>query len=198
MRKGTFSATAKYSLSIFPVTHPERWVLSSDYSVTACSCSLLTRSAYAAISIRALCLKIRGIVSNAYEASNESGRLSAKAQPSSVVTMMRSGKGCAKAMTIMTEREPSQGALATRPKLIGARVKRTEDPRLLSGRGAYTDDRKVPGLLHVAFRRSDHSHALIRSIDTAKAKRAEGVVAVFTADDMRDVAAVFATSRMKD
>jgi carbon-monoxide dehydrogenase large subunit len=102
----------------------------------------------------------------------------------------------------MNEQERLQGddqnALATRPKLIGARIKRTEDPRLLSGRGAYTDDRKVPGLLHVAFRRSDHSHALIRSIDTAHAKRAQGVVAVFTAEDMRDVAAVFATSRMKD
>jgi carbon-monoxide dehydrogenase large subunit len=88
--------------------------------------------------------------------------------------------------------------LAARPKIIGARVKRTEDPRLLTGRGAYTDDRKVPGLLHVAFRRSDHSHALIRSIDTTQAKQVPGVVAVFTAEDMADVAAVFATSRMKD
>jgi carbon-monoxide dehydrogenase large subunit len=88
--------------------------------------------------------------------------------------------------------------LAARPKIIGARIKRTEDPRLLTGRGAYTDDRKVPGLLHVAFRRSDHSHALIRSIDTTQAKQVPGVVAVFTAEDMADVAAVFATSRMKD
>ncbi|GAC1548655.1 MAG: xanthine dehydrogenase family protein molybdopterin-binding subunit [Beijerinckiaceae bacterium] len=95
-----------------------------------------------------------------------------------------------------TANEP--GALATRPKIIGARIKRTEDPRLLTGRGAYTDDRKVPGLLHVAFRRSDHSHALISSVDTTNAKQAPGVIAVFTAEDMTDVTAVFATSRMKD
>jgi carbon-monoxide dehydrogenase large subunit len=87
---------------------------------------------------------------------------------------------------------------ATRPKIIGARIKRTEDPRLLTGRGAYSDDRKVPDLLHVAFRRSDHSHALIRAIDTTQAKQVPGVIAVFTAEDMADVAAVFATSRMKD
>jgi carbon-monoxide dehydrogenase large subunit len=89
-------------------------------------------------------------------------------------------------------------SLSTRPKIIGARIKRTEDPRLLTGRGAYTDDRKLPNVLHVAFRRSDHSHALIRSIDTAQAKQAPGVIAVFTAEDMAEVAAVFATSRMKD
>src|SRR3954467_981060 len=116
--------------------------------------------------------------------------------------MTRSGKACAKAMTIMNEQERSQrneqAALAIRPKIIGARIKRTEDPRLLTGRGAYTDDRKVPNVLHVAFRRSDHSHALIRSIDTAQAKQAPGVIGVFTAEDMAEVAAVFATSRMKD
>ena len=83
--------------------------------------------------------------------------------------------------------------LATRPKIIGASVKRTEDPRLLTGKGAYVDDRKVPGVLHVAFRRSDHSHALIKSIDCDEARRAAGVVAVFTADDMSEVNAVFAT-----
>jgi carbon-monoxide dehydrogenase large subunit len=88
--------------------------------------------------------------------------------------------------------------LATRPKIIGTSVKRTEDPRLLTGKGAYVDDRKVPGMLHVAFRRSDHSHALIKSIDCNDARNAAGVVAVFTAEDMSDVNAVFATSRMRD
>ena len=95
-----------------------------------------------------------------------------------------------------TSRETEQ--FATRPKIVGASVKRTEDPRLLTGRGAYVDDRKVPGVLHVAFRRSDHSHALIASIDCSEARKAAGVVAVFTAEDMSEVNAVFATSRMKD
>ncbi len=86
-----------------------------------------------------------------------------------------------------------------RPKIIGARIKRTEDPRLLTGLGAYTDDRQVVRVLHVAFRRSDQSHARIRAIDCAAARAAPGVVAVFTAEDLADqVKPLFATSRMKN
>jgi len=85
----------------------------------------------------------------------------------------------------------------TRPKIVGARVKRTEDPRLLTGVGAYTDDRQVASALHVAFRRSDQSHARIRSIDCSDARNAPGVVAIFTAEDLADlVTPVLATSRM--
>ena len=51
--------------------------------------------------------------------------------------------------------------LGLRPKNIGAPVKRVEDRRLLTGQGMFTADRIVPGALHVAFRRSDHAHALI-------------------------------------
>ena len=71
-----------------------------------------------------------------------------------------------------------------RPKIVGARIKRTEDPRLLTGRGAYTDDRQPLRVLHVAFRRSDQSHARIARIDCAAARAAPGVVAVFTAEDL--------------
>jgi aerobic carbon-monoxide dehydrogenase large subunit len=84
-----------------------------------------------------------------------------------------------------------------RPKLIGAPIKRIEDPRLLTGRGAYTDDCRVAGVLHVAFRRSDHSHARIRAIDCAAARASPGVVAAFTADDLSGmVKPLVATSRM--
>jgi carbon-monoxide dehydrogenase large subunit len=84
-----------------------------------------------------------------------------------------------------------------RPKIIGARVKRTEDPRLLTGLGSYTDDRPVARVLHVAFRRSDQSHALIRGIDCEAARHSPGVVAVFTAEDLVDgVKPLVATSRM--
>ena len=75
-----------------------------------------------------------------------------------------------------------------RPKHIGARIKRTEDPRLLTGFGSYTDDRQVARVLHVAFRRSEHPHARIVSIDCACACVAPGVVAVLTADTDRLVA----------
>ena len=85
----------------------------------------------------------------------------------------------------------------TRPKNVGARVKRTEDPRLLTGRGTYVDDRHVKGMQHVAFRRSDHSHARIVSIDAAAARALPGVSAVLTAEDLADaIVAVHAISRM--
>ena len=86
-----------------------------------------------------------------------------------------------------------------RPKIIGARIKRTEDPRLLTGLGAYADDRQVTRVLHVAFRRSDQSHARIRAIDCAAARQAPGVVAVFTAEDLTNqVKPLVASSRMKN
>ncbi|MBN9564030.1 MAG: xanthine dehydrogenase family protein molybdopterin-binding subunit [Alphaproteobacteria bacterium] len=68
---------------------------------------------------------------------------------------------------------------------IGASVKRKEDPRFLSGRGHYTDDINRPGQLYAFVKRSDRPHARITSIDTAAAKSAPGVVAVFTGADMQ-------------
>ncbi len=67
---------------------------------------------------------------------------------------------------------------------IGASVRRKEDLRFLSGRGNYTDDINRPGQLYAHIRRSDRPHAKIVSIDTAAAKAAPGVVAVFTGADM--------------
>jgi carbon-monoxide dehydrogenase large subunit len=84
-----------------------------------------------------------------------------------------------------------------RPKHIGARIRRTEDPRLLTGLGSYTDDRQVARVLHVAFRRSEHPHARIMDIDCAAARAAAGVVAVLTAEDLAHVKPVLAISRMR-
>ena len=67
---------------------------------------------------------------------------------------------------------------------IGASVRRKEDARFLSGRGNYTDDINRPGQLHAFIRRSDRPHARIDGIDTAAARSAPGVVAVFTGADM--------------
>jgi aerobic carbon-monoxide dehydrogenase large subunit len=84
-----------------------------------------------------------------------------------------------------------------RPKIVGTSVKRTEDPRLLTGLGAYTDDRQVMRALHVAFCRSNQSHARIGQIDYSAARAAPGVVAVFSAHDLSDlVKPIVATSRM--
>ncbi len=71
-------------------------------------------------------------------------------------------------------------------RLVGARVKRVEDPRLLTGRGAYVDDVSYPHQLHAAFLRSDVPHAVLRGIDVDAARRLPGVVAVFTAADLAD------------
>ena len=68
--------------------------------------------------------------------------------------------------------------------LMGAEVKRKEDPRLISGAGSYVGDLKLPGMLHVAVVRSPHAHAAIRSIDPASALALPGVVAVFTGPDL--------------
>ena len=66
------------------------------------------------------------------------------------------------------------------PKLVGQRVKRREDPRLIQGRGTYVDDMKIAGMQHLAFKRSDIAHGRIRSIDTSAAEAMDGVEAVFT------------------
>ena len=69
---------------------------------------------------------------------------------------------------------------ATPGQLVGQRVRRREDPRLVRGHGSYVDDVKLPGMLHLAFRRSDVAHGAIRSIDTSAAAAMPGVELVLT------------------
>jgi len=71
-------------------------------------------------------------------------------------------------------------------KLFGASVKRREDPRLITGRGNFTDHIKLPGTLFMALKRSPHAHARITRIDTSKARSMPGVVAVYTGQDLAD------------
>ncbi len=70
--------------------------------------------------------------------------------------------------------------------MIGAKIHRREDPRLVSGHGRYVDDMVRPGMLHMAVVRSPQAHAKIKSIDLAAAKKAPGVSAVFTFADFKD------------
>ena len=74
--------------------------------------------------------------------------------------------------------------MATR--YFGERIKRNEDPRLLTGQGLYVDDVDLPNMLHVAFVRSPYAHAKINNIDISQALQREGVVAVYTATDLGD------------
>jgi aerobic carbon-monoxide dehydrogenase large subunit len=74
--------------------------------------------------------------------------------------------------------------------ILGTRVVRTEDPRLLTVGGTYTDDLAVPeltGAACVTFVRSPLAHALISGIDASAARETPGVIAVLTIADMTDL-----------
>jgi carbon-monoxide dehydrogenase large subunit len=73
-------------------------------------------------------------------------------------------------------------------RYVGTSVRRNEDPRLLTGRGRFVDDIRVPHMTHASFLHSPHAHARIRSIDVADARRAPGVVAVLTGADLAPLA----------
>ncbi|MEO7133721.1 MAG: xanthine dehydrogenase family protein molybdopterin-binding subunit [Vicinamibacterales bacterium] len=78
-------------------------------------------------------------------------------------------------------------AIPVLPKLVGERVKRREDPRLIQGLGTYVDDLKVTGMLHLTFRRCDIAHGKITAIDTSTAAKMDGVEAVYTGADIAKV-----------
>ncbi|MGH7301404.1 MAG: xanthine dehydrogenase family protein molybdopterin-binding subunit, partial [Candidatus Rokuibacteriota bacterium] len=76
----------------------------------------------------------------------------------------------------------------TPSKLMGAEVKRKEDPRLITGTSTFVTDVVLPGMLWVAFVRSPHAHARIEKIDTRAALNVPGVRMVVTGEDMRRLA----------
>ncbi|HEY3019701.1 MAG TPA: xanthine dehydrogenase family protein molybdopterin-binding subunit, partial [Solirubrobacteraceae bacterium] len=71
---------------------------------------------------------------------------------------------------------------------VGRSLKRKEDPRLITGKGTYVDDVRLPGMLHAAFVRSPEAHAKITSIDTSAALEHPGVRAVLTGQDVQPAA----------
>jgi carbon-monoxide dehydrogenase large subunit len=68
--------------------------------------------------------------------------------------------------------------------VLGASVKRVEDPRFITGQGRYLDDIKLTGMTHLAILRSPYAHANIRSVDTSGAKGMPGVIAVIVGADI--------------
>jgi aerobic carbon-monoxide dehydrogenase large subunit len=71
-----------------------------------------------------------------------------------------------------------------REPYVGRPLKRTEDPKLITGRGQYVEDITLPGLAHLAFLRSPHAHARVTAVRTDAARGAPGVVRVVTARDL--------------
>ena len=71
-------------------------------------------------------------------------------------------------------------------RYVGASIKRREDPRFIQGKGRYVANLELPGMVHVAIKRSPHAHARITGMDTSAASAMEGVLAVFTGQDFKD------------
>ena len=76
--------------------------------------------------------------------------------------------------------------LAGPSRLVGAPIKRREDPRLIQGLSHYVDDFKLVNTLHCAFLRSDYAHAEIESINTETARSLSGVITVITGEDIQE------------
>ncbi|MBM3792473.1 MAG: xanthine dehydrogenase family protein molybdopterin-binding subunit [Acidobacteria bacterium] len=75
-------------------------------------------------------------------------------------------------------------------KLVGKRLRRKEDPRLITGTATYVDDIKLPGMHHACIVRSPYAAARIKSIDAKAALETPGVVAVYTGADTKEVGPV--------
>ncbi len=71
-------------------------------------------------------------------------------------------------------------------ELVGARIRRKEDPRLITGSSTYVDDVRLPGTLHLAFVRSIYAHARINGIDVSNALSMPGVVAIVNGKELDD------------
>ena len=71
-------------------------------------------------------------------------------------------------------------------KFVGTRMKRKEDPRLLTGEARFTADLDIPGALHMAVVRSPVAHARITDVDTSGAAAMPGVVGAFSGADLRE------------
>src|SRR6516162_9512021 len=74
--------------------------------------------------------------------------------------------------------------------LVGKRIRRREDPRLITGTATYVEDIKMPGMHHAIIVRSPHGAARIKSIDISKAAAHPGVAAVFTGKDTEKIGPV--------
>ena len=68
--------------------------------------------------------------------------------------------------------------------VLGSAVERREDPSLITGEAEYTDDIQRPNMAHMSVLRSQYGHAAIGDIDTSDAEAMDGVIGVYTADDL--------------
>lgn len=81
---------------------------------------------------------------------------------------------------------------------IGQPVPRLEDPRFLTGRGRFTDDINLPRQAYAAFVRSPYAHARIAGVETAAARKAPGVLAVYVGADVADLESLPCRAQLQD
>src|SRR5215813_2695988 len=74
--------------------------------------------------------------------------------------------------------------------LVGKKVRRREDPRLITGTATYVDDIKMPGMHHACIVRSPHAAAKIKGVSLQSAKDHPGVAAIFTGSDVQNLGPV--------
>src|SRR4029434_7285145 len=80
-------------------------------------------------------------------------------------------------------------------KFVGSRTRSKEGPRHVTGRGLYTDDFRLPGMLQAMILRSPHAHAKINLVDPAEALKNPNVIAVITPDDVKQLTKPFKPGR---
>src|SRR5699024_7780853 len=88
------------------------------------------------------------------------------------------------AARMINEENTVKGEHSIMDKHVRQRVKRKEDPKLITGNALYLDDMKIPGLLHASILRSPYPHANIISVNKDKALEYPGVIAVYTGKDL--------------
>ncbi len=81
---------------------------------------------------------------------------------------------------------------------VGQSVPRTEDPRLVTGGGQFTDDINLPGQAYLKVLRSPYAHGRVTTLDTSAAQAAEGVLAVYTAADLTELGGLPCRAALKD
>src|SRR5258705_3539221 len=90
-------------------------------------------------------------------------------------------------MTADGAKRPNRDVIEQGDSFIGHSVIRPQAARLLAGRGVFTDDLRLPRMLHVAFLRSPHAHARIVSLDARAALAIAGVARVVTGDELAGI-----------
>jgi len=98
----------------------------------------------------------------------------------------------------MASNGKSNGKAKGNGQWVGKRFKRKEDPRLVRGISHYTDDIKLPRLVHCVFVRSPHAHARIVSLNTEAARSQPGVLAVITSADIEGLGMIPCAMQMPD